>query len=83
MLQGYDLQDMQEVAVKMHGLHSNWSDSKKASYVKHAVRESRIHQQLRCHSLAFELHAEGGIPAGCLHVDCGGQALSHYAVQEP
>eukprot|EP00891_Asterochloris_glomerata_P008382 jgi/Astpho2/8382/e_gw1.00122.67.1_t len=47
VFKGYDLQDMQEVAVKMHGLHSNWSDSKKASYVKHAVRESRIHQQLR------------------------------------
>ena len=53
MLQGYDLQELQEVAVKMHGLHSNWSDSKKASYVKHAVRESRIHQQLRCPALAL------------------------------
>ena len=41
------------MAVKMHGLHSNWSDSKKASYVKHAVRESRIHQQLRCPALAL------------------------------
>ena len=45
--QAYDLQDLREVAVKLHQLSSSWSDVKKASYVKHAVREYKIHRQLR------------------------------------
>ncbi|KAA6416932.1 MAG: serine threonine- kinase TOUSLED-like [Trebouxia sp. A1-2] len=43
----FDLQDLREVAVKLHQLNSSWSDVKKASYVKHAVREYKIHRQLR------------------------------------
>ncbi len=45
--QAFDLQDLREVAVKLHQLNSSWSDVKKASYVKHAVREYKIHRQLR------------------------------------
>lgn len=45
--QAFDLQDLREVAVKLHQLSSSWSDVKKASYVKHAVREYKIHRQLR------------------------------------
>ena len=41
-----DLQEMKEVAVKIHQLSSQWSESKKASYVKHSVREYHIHKQL-------------------------------------
>lgn len=33
--------------MKLHQLSSSWSDVKKASYVKHAVREYKIHRQLR------------------------------------
>jgi len=48
--QAFDLQDLREVAVKLHQLNSSWSDVKKASYVKHAVREYKIHRQLRSKS---------------------------------
>lgn len=41
-----DLQDFKHVAVKIHQLSSQWSESKKASYVKHSVREYHIHKQL-------------------------------------
>ena len=53
MLQAFDLQDLREVAVKLHQLSSSWTDVKKASYVKHAVREYKIHRQLRsaCHGI--------------------------------
>lgn len=37
---------MREVAVKIHQLHGSWSEPKKASYVKHAVREYNIHKVL-------------------------------------
>ena len=35
------------MAVKIHQLNSNWSDAKKASYVKHATREFSIHKSLQ------------------------------------
>ena len=38
---------MREVAVKIHQLNSAWHESKKASYVRHAVREYNIHKSLR------------------------------------
>ncbi len=36
--QAVDLRDMREVAVKVHQLDPSWTDHRKASYVKHAVR---------------------------------------------
>ena len=45
--QAYDLETMREVAVKIHQLNSSWHESKKASYVRHAVREYNIHKSLR------------------------------------
>ncbi|KAL3147179.1 hypothetical protein ABBQ32_002684 [Trebouxia sp. C0010 RCD-2024] len=47
VFKAFDLQDLREVAVKLHQLSNSWSDVKKASYVKHAVREYKIHRQLR------------------------------------
>ncbi|KRX00908.1 Protein kinase-like domain [Pseudocohnilembus persalinus] len=44
---GFDLVDMIPVACKIHQLNPNWSEQSKNSYVKHAVRESRIHQQFK------------------------------------
>ena len=35
------------MAVKIHQLNSAWHESKKASYVRHAVREYNIHKSLR------------------------------------
>ena len=46
-MQAYDLEAMREVAVKIHQLNSAWHESKKASYVRHAVREYNIHKSLR------------------------------------
>ena len=46
-LQALDLNSHAEVAVKIHQLNSSWSESKKASYVKHAIREYNIHRALR------------------------------------
>ena len=41
-----DLNTLTHVAVKIHQLSSQWSESKKASYVKHSVREYHIHKGL-------------------------------------
>eukprot|EP00775_Hariotina_reticulata_P004997 gene4997-5239_t len=43
----FDLVDLKFVAVKLHQLNSGWSEARKASYVKHAVREYNIHKALR------------------------------------
>ena len=42
--QALDLETMQEVAVKVHQLNSAWSEAKKVNFVKHALREYRIHR---------------------------------------
>ena len=42
--QALDLEAMQEVAVKVHQLNSSWSEAKKVNFVKHALREYRIHR---------------------------------------
>ena len=36
-----------EVACKIHQLNPQWSEVKKASYVKHSVREYHIHKKLK------------------------------------
>ena len=56
-MQALDLETMQEVAVKVHQLNSAWSEAKKVNFVKHALREYRIH---RCSpSDCLRLGAEG------------------------
>ena len=47
LLQAYDLEDLREVAVKVHQLTTSWSEAKKSSYVKHATREFNIHKTLQ------------------------------------
>jgi tousled-like kinase len=42
----FDLVEMQIVAVKIHSLHAAWSDDRKRSYTRHALREYQIHKQL-------------------------------------
>ena len=45
--QAFDLTSLATVAVKVHQLNSAWAEAKKASYVRHAVREYSIHKALR------------------------------------
>ncbi len=47
-LQAYDLRDLRVVAAKVHQLNPGWSEARKASYVKHAIREVDI-QKVRTH----------------------------------
>lgn len=46
-VQAYDLEELREVAVKIHQLTASWSEAKKSSYVKHATREFNIHKSLQ------------------------------------
>jgi tousled-like kinase len=46
VFRAYDLVSLRPVAVKIHQLSSQWSEAKKASYVKHSVREYHIHRAL-------------------------------------
>lgn len=42
-----DLQDLKEVAVKIHQLNPQWSEERKASYIKHVTREYTIHRDMK------------------------------------
>ncbi|XP_020574253.1 serine/threonine-protein kinase TOUSLED isoform X2 [Phalaenopsis equestris] len=42
----YDLAENRYVACKLHGLNAQWSEEKKQSYIRHAVREYNIHKTL-------------------------------------
>ncbi|KAK9734651.1 hypothetical protein RND81_04G154900 [Saponaria officinalis] len=42
----YDLVDHRYVACKLHGLNPQWSEEKKQSYIRHAIREYNIHKTL-------------------------------------
>lgn len=37
------------VACKLHGLNAQWSEEKKQSYIRHAIREYNIHKTLVHH----------------------------------
>ncbi|KAL4200387.1 hypothetical protein AMTRI_Chr03g149400 [Amborella trichopoda] len=42
----YDLVEYRYVACKLHGLNAQWSEEKKQSYIRHAIREYNIHKTL-------------------------------------
>ncbi|KAL1090946.1 hypothetical protein V6Z11_D07G125300 [Gossypium hirsutum] len=42
----YDLVEHRYVACKLHGLNAQWSEDKKQSYIRHAIREYYIHKTL-------------------------------------
>ena len=42
----FDLHELRNVAVKVHELNPNWGEHKKASYLRHATREYKIHLNL-------------------------------------
>lgn len=43
----YDLNELREVAVKIHELDAHWPESKKENYTKHVSREYEIHRDVR------------------------------------
>ncbi|KAI4382199.1 hypothetical protein MLD38_008194 [Melastoma candidum] len=47
----YDLVDHRYVACKLHGLNAQWSEEKKQSYIRHAIREYNIHKSLVHHHI--------------------------------
>ncbi|EGR33155.1 protein kinase domain protein [Ichthyophthirius multifiliis] len=47
VFKAYDLVEFREVACKIHQLNLNWSERSKANYIKHAIRESKIHSELK------------------------------------
>ena len=42
----FDLQEMRHAACKIHQLHKDWKEDKKANYIKHSIREYEIHKKL-------------------------------------
>ncbi|PPD73069.1 hypothetical protein GOBAR_DD30036 [Gossypium barbadense] len=48
---GYDLVEHRYVACKLHGLNAQWSEDKKQSYIRHAIREYNIHKTLVHHHI--------------------------------
>eukprot|EP00250_Pteridium_aquilinum_P035223 c891_g1_i1 orf=671-2644(+) len=42
----YDLVENRYVACKLHSLNGQWSEEKKQSYIRHAIREYNIHKSL-------------------------------------
>ncbi|PKA62125.1 Serine/threonine-protein kinase TOUSLED [Apostasia shenzhenica] len=46
VFKAYDLMEYRYVACKLHGVNAQWSEEKKQSYIRHAVREYNIHKTL-------------------------------------
>jgi tousled-like kinase len=44
---GFDLEDYQLAACKIHHLNSSWTEQCKSNYIKHALRENEIHKRLK------------------------------------
>ncbi|AES99981.2 tousled-like kinase 2 [Medicago truncatula] len=42
----FDLVEHRYVACKLHGVNAQWSEEKKQSYIRHAIREYNIHKTL-------------------------------------
>lgn len=49
--QAFDLVEQRYVACKLHGLNAQWSEEKKQSYIRHAIREYNIHKTLVHHHI--------------------------------
>uniref|UniRef100_A0A7N0U8K2 Protein kinase domain-containing protein n=1 Tax=Kalanchoe fedtschenkoi TaxID=63787 RepID=A0A7N0U8K2_KALFE len=47
----FDLVEHRFVACKLHGLNAQWSEEKKQSYIRHAIREYNIHKTLVHHHI--------------------------------
>lgn len=47
VFKAFDLLALREVACKIHQINTQWPEAKKASYVRHAMREYHIHKELK------------------------------------
>ena len=72
-MQALDLSSLREVACKILQLNTQWSEAKKASYVKHAVREYHIHHKLHHPRQARQQLAL----SGCMQARPGGGKGGH------
>ncbi len=43
----FDLVEIRDVAVKIHQLNPQWSEERKASYIRHVTREYNIHREMK------------------------------------
>ncbi|CAK71356.1 unnamed protein product (macronuclear) [Paramecium tetraurelia] len=76
----YDLQELREVACKIHQLNSNWSDHAKQNYIRHAIRENRVHKELN-HPHIVKLYDSVEIDKSsfCTVLElCDGPDLAYY-----
>lgn len=46
MHKAFDLVELRYTALKIHQLNPTWPEEKKSNYIKHALRETQIHQSL-------------------------------------
>ena len=75
-----DLKELTVVACKIHQLNAQWSESRKQSYVKHAIREYNIHKALNHPNIVrlldiFEIDAD---TFGTILEYCEGGDLDYY-----
>ena len=80
MYKGFDLDELKEVACKIHQLNPNWSEKAKANYIKHALREMNIHKELN-HDHIVKLYDTVEIDSNsfCTVLEfCSGPDLSQY-----
>ncbi|XP_057956269.1 serine/threonine-protein kinase TOUSLED isoform X2 [Malania oleifera] len=47
----FDMVENRYIACKLHGLNAQWSEEKKQSYIRHAIREYNIHKSLVHHHI--------------------------------
>lgn len=76
----YDLEQFKEVACKIHQLNPNWSETAKANYIKHALRETSVHKELS-HPNIVKLYDTIEIDSnsfGTILEYCDGPDLSQY-----
>ena len=51
----FDLNELRDVAVKVHQLNNAWNDDRKQSYIKHVTREYEIHGKMQ-HPRVVSMH---------------------------
>ncbi|KAL6769882.1 hypothetical protein ACKKBG_A32735 [Auxenochlorella protothecoides x Auxenochlorella symbiontica] len=81
----FDLSSQRDVACKIHQLNGQWSELKKASYVKHSVREYHIHKKLhhpRIVSLVDIFEIDNNTFATVLELCEGGDLDSYCKLHE-
>jgi tousled-like kinase len=79
----YDLDSYRTVACKIHRVNKQWGDHKKASYVKHAIREKDIHKTLEHPNIVkmYELLTIDQDTFCTVLEYCDGNDLDHYLKQ--